>query len=205
MRCSGLWREGPGTRSPALPLWVAGAPNPPHLVSEDHQAIVRLALMARPTLGGGRMASKVRESRFHGSGTGPEGILAVPVGAEMGPGRHTSPRGGLHVRPPVPARLTLRMRLWVDVGHPEHDDGPPVIVQHCGARGSERGLIMLSPGALKRPEGSLRPCWVPRDGGRGGPLCVQDGGWVGEVPSGNRNGHTWQGRAKSTHPKSIPR
>ena len=36
------WAGSPGTRGLALPLWLAGALNP-HLVSKDHQAIVRLA------------------------------------------------------------------------------------------------------------------------------------------------------------------
>lgn len=129
----------------------------------------------------------------------------MPVGAEMGARAisHTSPRGGLHVRPPVPSEAHLEnAALGVDVGHPEHDDGPPVVV-HCGARGSERGLTARSPGALAVRGGPQGPCWVPRDGGKGRPLCVQDGGWVGEVPSGNRNGHT--GREGQVHsPKSIP-
>ena len=40
---SGPWWGSPGTRSLALPLWLAGALNLPHLVGKDHQARVRLA------------------------------------------------------------------------------------------------------------------------------------------------------------------
>ena len=113
---SGPWWGSPGTRSLALPLRLAGALNPPHLVGKDHQAIVRLAPDG-PTHTLGSMAHgikgekviltnlelvpKVFQSCLWVQRWGPGPFLALAAGEAF-----TS------VRPP-PARLTLRMRLWV--------------------------------------------------------------------------------------------
>lgn len=113
---SGPWREGPGTRSPALPLWVAGAPNPPHLVSEDHQAIVRLASDGPThTLGGVAHGVKGEKVVFTDLELVPKVFQPCLWVQRWGPGPFLTLAPGeafMSVRL-SPARLTLRMRLWV--------------------------------------------------------------------------------------------
>lgn len=212
------WGPGPLDSDWGTARWAG--PLDPHLVSEDHEAIVRLAPDG-PTHALGRVAhgvegekvlladlelvAQVLQPRLWERVPDCLAPRIQPLPAQVLAG---GPKRGPNPTSPGAAHLE-DAALGVDVGDTKHDDSPPKVV-HCGAgatgdgRDQLEGATSCSPGVGREGKCPRAPP-TPRNGGEDRPACPGCERAPGTAGVAELREGSWEGRASSTHQSRFPR